>query len=199
MEEIANILVDNIQAQCRCGFTRDHISNQTFHCTPQAVTYNATIHGTAISTSLQLMSYILRWIAEETAAFTLHQAQVHLSVEASCTTQVTEAMGPKKDQNQVLLFGVITSGLAAFILASAVIVLVVLLVRKKHHAESYNIDNDVYDRSTIDYSRSVHKQKILNVPAYENIKLQNANKSGSERFEFTKCTAYEDTLIKEKD
>ena len=200
----------NIQAHCQCGFTRDRISNETFRCISQAVTYSAIIHGTATSTSSQLISYIERWIGEETAAITLHQ--VRLSVETSCTVhtmvtepedQVTMAKDPKKDQNRILLVGITTSGLAAFILASAVIVLVILLVRKKHHAQAYTTDNDVYDRinrypvATTGCSRSVHKQKILDVPVYGNIQLGNANKCDSEKIEFSRCPAYEDTLPKE--
>ena len=112
-------------------FSRDHIINETFHCTSQGVIYNATIRGTATSTSSQLISFIERWI--DTVAVTLHQA--HLRVDGSCImvtepitsmgpeNQVTIAKDPQKDQNHTLLFGIISSGLAVFILASVVIVL----------------------------------------------------------------------------
>ena len=201
--------MENIQAQCRCGFTRDRITNGTIHCTPQpqAVIFSAIIHGTTASTSSQLSSYIERWIAEETAVFTLHE--VHLSVEASCTMQNTvtefltfpEGTDPQKDQNRILLFGIIVSGLAAFILASAVIILMVLLVRKKHHAQSYTVDDGVYDtinRYPLSTTGcSVHKQTKLNVPVYENIQLGNANEYDSEKIKFSRCPAYEDAHTKE--
>ena len=201
----------NIQARCQCDFSRDRITNETYHCTSQRVIYSATIHGTATSTSSQIISYIERWIAEETVAVTLHQA--HLRVGGSCTmvtepltsmgpeSQATIANDPQKDQNRIFSFGIVSSGLVVFILASAVIILVILLVRKKHHAQTHSIDHDVYDRINrypLPTGRSLHKQNLLNVPAYENIQLQNTNERDSEKIELSICPAYEDTITQKK-
>ena len=198
----------NIQAHCQCGFSRDRITNETFHCTSQGVIYSATIRGTATSTSTQLISYIERWIAEATVAVTLYQA--HLRVDGRCimVTEPTTSMGPEsqatmiandpqKDQSRILLFGIFSSGLAVFILASAVIVLVILLVRKKHNTQTYSIDHDAYDRINrypLPTGGSLRKQNPLNIPVYENIQLQNANERDSNEIELSRCPAYEDTL-----
>ena len=105
----------------------------------------------------------------------------------------------KKEQNRILMFGIISVGLAAIIFAGAVVILVILLLRKefKVRVRSYTINSQyhLYDkifRRRLTTSRRVEEDKAPKVPVYENIKLQDVSEwSQCEKIDTSRCPAYD--------
>ena len=104
----------------------------------------------------------------------------------------------KKEQDRILVFGIISVGLVAIFLAAAVVILVILLIRKK---QLYTINNqyplnDIMFRHPLSTTStdhdSVEENKVPKVPIYEEILLQNASEWNQyEKVDTSRCPAYE--------
>ena len=91
LEDVTAVVLENIQSFCHCGFLNDRITGRGFHClsaSPQAVTYRATIHGTASTDSSQLISHIEQWTDGGTNII-VQQAVLRARVNESCTDVTT--------------------------------------------------------------------------------------------------------------
>ena len=109
----------------------------------------------------------------------------------------------KKEQNCILVFGIISIGLVAIILAGAVVTLATLLLRKKLCVQLYTI-NDQYHLYDIMFRHplsttstdSVEENKVPKVPVYEEIPLQSASEWNQyEKIDISRCPAYEASII----
>ena len=76
------------QQRCQCGFTHDQITSSAFRCfpdSPQAVTYRAVLHGTANTSSSDIISHIEQWISEGVA---ISVQNVLIDVDTNCVLEI---------------------------------------------------------------------------------------------------------------
>ena len=144
----------NIQDLCLCGFVWDRITDEVFQCfdaSPQAVTYRAVLHGTASTTSSQLISQIEQWTTEG-AGITIQQ--VLMRVDGSCrvslSTLIDDECQPKNKPDTTTVSinsGGIIGGAVAMVMilvVTVVLMVVAALCVKKHRVPSQSNDDNRY-------------------------------------------------------
>ena len=148
-------MLDNVEKLCDCGFTSDRVTDEVFQCfpaSPQAVTYRATLHGTAAFDTAQLISHIEQWIDTGRGA-TVTTQQVLLRVDGSCTVAVSSLVDEEcQERNaesvsdsfgRIVVIGSLSGGIVGAIIVTAIFVtlIVTICVRKnrlKHNGERYS-------------------------------------------------------------
>ena len=89
---LADVITNAIQERCRCVFTRDRITDGVFQCfpdSPQAVTYRATLHGTAELSALGLLDFIKDWSKNDDSATDIRVDSILLRVDHVCDVTIT--------------------------------------------------------------------------------------------------------------
>ena len=133
-----------IETLCQCGFTIQHLSDSEFQCLTDLseVTFRARLHGTAQTTSSELIRYIEQWIAgggsilvERVRHFTDSTCQpVEISSfsDPECGTTTDDTQAAQSDNTAAIIGGVVA---VMLIIAMAItIVVIVILVLKNRRA-----------------------------------------------------------------
>ena len=89
-EELITLLVQAVEQECECGFTRDHITDDAFQCFPESqqhVTFRARLAELSQATSPPLITHIEQWVSS--TQFISIQS-VRFSIDSACTVVITE-------------------------------------------------------------------------------------------------------------
>ena len=105
LRDTTDLLVQEMEQACGCGFTASNIAEERFICfTPQSphhVTYRARVNGTSQTTAGQLLTFIQQWI-NSTQSILIQGVQLNIDKtckpiisifdDAECTTDITTEM-----------------------------------------------------------------------------------------------------------
>ena len=135
-----------IEDLCQCGFTIQHLSDSEFQCLIDLseVTFRARLHGTAQTTSSELIGYIEQWIAgggsvlvERVRHFTDSTCQpVEISSfsDPECGTTTDDTQAAQSDNSAAIIGGVVAVVLIIAIVVAITIVVIVILFLKNRRA-----------------------------------------------------------------
>ena len=124
-------IVVNVEERCQCGFTQDQIASSAFKCfpaSPQAVTYRAVLHGTASTTSSQLISQIEQWIS---GGVTISVQNVLLNVDTNCVIVIVSNHDDEcgmMDDNTVMTESSAIGGIVGGMVAVVLILIVIIVI-----------------------------------------------------------------------
>ena len=95
IHHLLTTLVQAVEQECECGFTREHITEDAFQCFPESqqhVTFRARLSETTQASTQQLIAYIKQWaIASKIIAI----RQFRLGINNTCDTVVNDYYTPE--------------------------------------------------------------------------------------------------------
>ena len=162
LEYITATVQESIQNLCQCDLLRDRITDEVFRWfsaseSPQgAVTYRAMIHGTASTSSSQLISHIEQWIGGGTNVIIRQEL---LRVNGSCRDTTTTpgdggdgplsnpnsptATGSNNNNNSFVLIGValVVGIIAGASITSLIAIITCCALRHRAHQKKNTLSS----------------------------------------------------------
>ncbi len=138
--DIVNALVNLVSLQCGCDFTTSQLTDRVFLCdpsSPNAVTYQAQLHGTRHANVSQLAS-IIQGLSQETTSIPVQLSL--LTIQRFCIVSST-SLSPcsQNDERSALSVNIIIAVVVVIIVIVLIVVIAGIImtyfVRRRNHGK----------------------------------------------------------------
>ena len=139
-------MVQNTERLCQCGFNAAYITDYAFQCFPnsdQQVTLRAKLHGTAPTTSSQLIEGIQQWVKTGTSiAVQGVRMNIDICPVAISSFEDPQCLDEPTSQSDFSSTAAIVGGVVTVVLIFAVTVIIIAALVTKNRKYKYSIDQD---------------------------------------------------------